>query len=119
MDIKKDILIRTYMVYLVIIVFGVAIAGKAIYTQQVQGKYWRSMADTAHNRAETIIAERGSIYAEDGSVLSTSIPEFDIYIDFGAEGLREKNGKLFKENIAFYTIVGYSKFLFVCFFIFI
>ncbi|MEO7312419.1 MAG: penicillin-binding protein [Chitinophagaceae bacterium] len=99
MDIKKDILIRTYLVYLVIICFGVAIAGKAVYTQQAQGKYWRSMADTAHNRTETIIAERGSIYADDGSVLSTSIPEFDIFVDFGADGLREKNGKLFKDNI--------------------
>jgi cell division protein FtsI (penicillin-binding protein 3) len=99
MDIKKDILIRTYIVYLVIICFGVAIAGKAIFTQQVQGKYWRSLADTAHNRAETIIAERGSIYAEDGSVLSTAIPEIDVYIDFGAEGLREKNGLLFNEHI--------------------
>jgi len=99
MDIKKDILVRTYLVYLVIICFGVAIAGKAIYTQQAQGNYWRSMADTAHNRTEILTAERGSIYAEDGSVLSTSIPEFDIYIDFGADGLRTKNGKLFKENI--------------------
>lgn len=99
MNIKKDILIRTYLVYLVIICFGVAIAGKTIYTQQVQGKYWRAMADTAHNRTENIIAERGSIYAEDGSVLSTSIPEFDIYVDFGADGLRDKSGKLFKENI--------------------
>ncbi|MES2775314.1 MAG: penicillin-binding protein [Bacteroidota bacterium] len=99
MDIKKDILIRTYLVYLVIICFGVAIAGKAIYTQQAQGKYWRSMADTAHNRTEIITAERGSIYAEDGSVLSTSIPEFDIFVDFGADGLREKNGKLFKDNV--------------------
>ena len=99
MDIKKDILIRTYLVYLVIICFGVAIAAKAIYTQQAQGKYWRSLADNDHNRTETIIAERGSIYAEDGSVLSTSIPEFDIYVDFGTEGLTEKNGKLFKENL--------------------
>ena len=99
MDIKKDILIRTYFVYLFIIFFGVAIAAKAIYTQQAQGKYWRAMADTAHNRTETIIAERGSIYAEDGSVLSTSIPEFDIFVDFAAEGLREKNGKLFKDNL--------------------
>ncbi len=99
MDIKKDILIRTYLVYVVIICFGVAIAGKAIYTQQVKGKYWRSIADTTHNRTEKIIAERGSIYAEDGSVLSTSIPEYDIYIDFGTETLTEKNGKLFKDNI--------------------
>ena len=46
-----------------------------------------------------INAERGSIYSEDGNMLSTSIPVFDIYIDFGADGLREKNGKRFYENI--------------------
>lgn len=44
-------------------------------------------------------AERGSIYSEDGNMLSTSIPVFDIYIDFGAEGLREKQGKRFYNNI--------------------
>jgi len=44
-------------------------------------------------------AERGSIYSEDGNILSTSIPVFDIYIDFGADGLREKNGKRFYDNL--------------------
>jgi cell division protein FtsI (penicillin-binding protein 3) len=99
LDVKKDILIRTYLVYLLIIGLGIAIAGKAIYIQQVQGQYWCSMADSAHTRMEQLDAERGSIYAEDGSVLSTSIPEFDIYVDFGAEGLVDKGGRLFRENV--------------------
>ncbi len=99
MDIKKDILTRTYLVYLIIIGLGIAIAGKAIYIQQVQGDYWCSMADSTHTRMEQLDAERGSIYAEDGSVLSTSVPEFDIYVDFAADGLVDKNGKNFRENI--------------------
>jgi cell division protein FtsI (penicillin-binding protein 3) len=32
-------------------------------------------------------------------MLSTSIPYFDIYIDFGADGLREKDGQRFKNNV--------------------
>jgi len=44
-------------------------------------------------------AERGTIYSEDGNMLSTSIPIFDVYVDFGADGLREKNGKRFKDNV--------------------
>jgi cell division protein FtsI (penicillin-binding protein 3) len=32
-------------------------------------------------------------------MLSTSVPYFNIYIDFDADGLREKNGKRFKENL--------------------
>lgn len=44
-------------------------------------------------------AERGSIYSEDGNMLSTSIPVFDVHIDFGAEGLRENNGKRFYNSL--------------------
>jgi cell division protein FtsI (penicillin-binding protein 3) len=32
-------------------------------------------------------------------MLSTSIPVFDIYVDFGADGLREKDGKRFYKNL--------------------
>jgi cell division protein FtsI (penicillin-binding protein 3) len=57
------------------------------------------MGDSLHLKYMPINAERGSIYSEDGNILSTSVPIFDIYIDFGAEGLREKEGKRFKDNI--------------------
>jgi cell division protein FtsI (penicillin-binding protein 3) len=54
-------------------------------------------------------AERGTIYSEDGQMLSTSIPFFNIYMDFGAEGLRDKSGKRFKENLDSFSI-GLAKF---------
>lgn len=80
-------------------IVGSCILGKAVYIQQVQGAYWRSMSDSLHQRIVSLDAERGTIYSEDGSMLSTSIPQFDIYIDFMADGLRDKNGKRFKENV--------------------
>lgn len=99
MDLKKDILVRTYMVFIIMVVFCLVILGKAIYIQAVEGKYWISMADSAHIRYEEIEAERGTIYSEDGQMLSTSVPEFDIYIDYQADGLRDRDGLLFKQNI--------------------
>jgi cell division protein FtsI (penicillin-binding protein 3) len=75
------------------------ILGRAFYIQRFQGNYWRSMSDSLHQRIEPLDAERGTIYSEDGQMLSTSIPTFDIYMDMEADGLREKNGKRFKENI--------------------
>ena len=75
------------------------VLGRAIYIQQVQGSYWRSKSDSLHTKIVNIEAERGTIYSEDGSMLSTSVPYFDIYIDFAADGLREKNGKRFRENV--------------------
>ena len=57
------------------------------------------MSNTEHLKYMDINAERGTIYSEDGNMLSTSIPVFDVYVDFGADGLREKNGKRFYDNL--------------------
>jgi cell division protein FtsI (penicillin-binding protein 3) len=99
LDVKKDILWRVYLIFLGIVVFSVAIIGKAVYIQQAEGKYWRSMSDSLHLEYRELDAERGTIFSEDGAMLSTSIPYFDIRIDFGAEGLRDKSGKRFRENL--------------------
>ncbi len=98
MDIKKDILWRVYLCFLGIILLGAVVLGRAFYIQQVEGAYWKSMGDSLHLKYVPLVAERGTIFSEDGNMLSTSIPIFDVYIDFGADGLREKNGKRFREN---------------------
>lgn len=77
----------------------VFILGKAFYLQGVQGNYWRQMSDSMHQKIVELDADRGTIYSEDGQMLSTSLPQFDIYMDMQADGLREKNGRIFKENI--------------------
>lgn len=92
------------MSFLGIVVLSLLVLGKAFYIQRFQGNYWRSMSDSLHQKIEEIDAERGTIYSEDGQMLSTSLPTFDIYIDFMAEGLREKKGKRFKENVDSFSI---------------
>ncbi|MEO7461428.1 MAG: penicillin-binding protein [Ferruginibacter sp.] len=75
------------------------VLGRAIYIQQAEGSYWIGMGDSLHLKYFPIEAERGSIYSEDGNMLSTSLPVFDVFIDFGADGLREKGGRRFRENV--------------------
>ncbi len=99
MDVKRDILWRVYLSYLLVVAVCLAILGKAFYIQQVQGSYWRGLSDSLHQRIAEIPAARGTIYSEDGQMLSTNVPQFDIYVDFRVEPLHEKNGKLFRENI--------------------
>jgi len=99
MEIKTDISWRVYLCFIGIAILGIMVLGRAMYIQQVQGSYWKGVGDSLQLKEQDIEAERGSIYSEDGNMLSTSIPVFDIYIDFAAEGLREKQGKRFKENI--------------------
>ena len=99
MELRKDILWRVYLCFLGIVVLCLVVLGKTIYISQVEGSFWRAKADSIHQKYVDLSAERGTIYSEQGDMLSTSIPFFNIYIDFAADGLREKNGKRFKENI--------------------
>ena len=99
MDVKRDILWRVYLSYILIIVVCIAIMGKAFYIQQVQGSYWRGLSDSLHQRIISIPAERGTIYSEDGQMLSTNMPKFDMLIDFRVETLHENKGKVFREKI--------------------
>jgi cell division protein FtsI (penicillin-binding protein 3) len=99
MDIKKDILWRVYLCFLGMILLGVVVLGRAFYIQHAEGRYWTAMGKELHLKYQTIDAERGTIYSEDGNMLSTSVPIFDVFVDFGAEGLREKDGRRFKDNL--------------------
>ena len=99
LEIKKDILWRVYLSFIVMILLGVVVLGRAFYIQQFEGKFWSRMGDSLHLKYMPLDAQRGTIYSEDGNMLSSSIPIFDVYVDFGADGLREKNGKRFKDNV--------------------
>ena len=99
MDVKKDILWRVYLSFLGIVILGLIVIGKAFYIQQVQGDFWTKMDNNLHLKYLPVEAERGTIYSEDGNMLSTSVPVFDVYVDFAAEGLREKDGSRFRDNI--------------------
>jgi len=99
MDIKKDILWRVYLCFLGMILLGIIVFGRAFYVQRIEGGYWKAMGQNLHLKYLPTEAKRGTIYSEDGNMLSTSVPIFDVFVDFGAEGLREKNGKRFKDNV--------------------
>jgi cell division protein FtsI (penicillin-binding protein 3) len=82
MNVKKDIRFRVYITFTCICLFGCAIIIKAALIQVKEGPKLRAMAKEMHTRFDTLLAERGNIYTEDGVMLSSSIPEFDVHIDF-------------------------------------
>src|SRR5258708_5672796 len=99
MEVKRDILWRVYLCFLGIVALSLVVLGKVFYIQHAQGAYWRGLSDSLHQKFIELDAERGTIYSEDSSMLSTSIPYFNVYIDFGADGPREKNGRPFTDNL--------------------
>ncbi len=111
MEVKKDILWRVYLCFIGIVVLSVMILGKAVVIQKLQGEHWRSMSDSMHQKIVEINADRGTIFSEDGQMLSTSLPQFDIYMDFKADGLRDKGGKVYNTYIDSFAIAmaGYFK----------
>jgi len=85
MDEKKHIMQRLYLVYFTMVVLGLAILVKVIYIQTVEGDKWREMAKASTMRYENIDAIRGDICAEDGRLLATSVPIYEIRMDLSKE----------------------------------
>lgn len=93
---KQDILTRGYLVFAVFILFGLLIIGRVAWLQTVQGEYWSKKADSLTLSYRNIQPMRGNIYAADGSLLATSLPRYDVHVDFMASGL---TGQLFSEQV--------------------
>lgn len=84
MNTSKDIRFRVYITFLAMCLFGVMIVYKGGIIYFKEGKELKSLADSLHTKIEVIQPERGNIYSEDGSLLSSSIPEFNLRIDMKA-----------------------------------
>lgn len=82
MNIKKDIRFRVYIAFTCMCLLGAAILGKAIYMQVKEGPRLRAMAKNMHTRNTILPAERGNIYTEGNDLLCSTIPLFDVHIDF-------------------------------------
>ncbi|MFM9944111.1 MAG: penicillin-binding protein [Bacteroidia bacterium] len=63
----------------------VVFAGLVIYSifniQMVDGAKWRSLSDSLTLKYKVIQAVRGNIYSDDGTLLATSIPRYEIRMD--------------------------------------
>ncbi len=82
MDNKKgDILWRIYLVYFLTVSFGLVILLKVLYVQFGEGEKWRDKARTSTMRYASIDAVRGDILADDGRLLATSVPIYEIRMD--------------------------------------
>jgi cell division protein FtsI (penicillin-binding protein 3) len=87
---------RTNIVYLAMVLFALAIAVKLFTIQLVEGDKWRAKAETVSTTYRTVQPDRGHIYSEDGRLLATSVPEYDVRMDMVTDALTDE---LFRSNI--------------------
>ena len=81
MDPKIDMLWRTYLVYFLILVFGIAIITQIILVQTKESKQYIELAKQKEYRVDTLKANRGNIYAANGDLIATTIPIYHTYFD--------------------------------------
>jgi cell division protein FtsI (penicillin-binding protein 3) len=77
----KNISYRIYLVAFVIFMMAIAIAIKLTNIQWVEGDYYRKLAKDRTVKNFVIPANKGNIYSADGSLLATSIPNYEIRFD--------------------------------------
>ncbi len=95
MENKKDILSRTYLMYIFMCVFAFAILYRICVIQFVQGDEWRNKAETYTTKVFEIEAVRGNIFDANGALLATSLPYYEVGIDICAPSI---DTKLFKKD---------------------
>ena len=98
----KHISYRIYLVAFAIFLMAIAIAVKLTNIQWVEGDYYRKLAKERTVRNFVIPANKGNVYSADGSLLATSIPNYEIRFDAvtpKAEAF-EKNVKPLSDSLA-------------------
>jgi cell division protein FtsI (penicillin-binding protein 3) len=104
----KQISYRIYLVAFGIFFMAMAITVKLTNIQWVEGDYYRKLAKERTVRTFVIPANKGNIYSADGSLLATSIPNYEIRFDALAPKAEsfEKNIKSLADSLT--TVLGKS-----------
>lgn len=94
MNIKRSILFRVRIAFLLVALFAGAIFYRISYIQFVEGDQWREMSDNINLQYRAVKATRGNIYSADGSLLATSLPFYRVVLDPSIV-----NGEAYKSGI--------------------
>ncbi len=109
MNIKSNILFRIYLIGGLCSLFGVAVLGKVYHIQTYKQGYWKSLADSLTTNYFDVKAERGNIYSADDKLLATSVPYFELHIDFASKAMTNEIFKKNVDSLAFYMWKNFNK----------
>ena len=98
---KKNILARTYLSYIVLCAFALAIFYRICVIQFAEGDFWRQRAESSTIKLMEMEALRGNIFDANGALLATSLPYYEIAVDINAPGITDKIYKANRDSLAF------------------
>ncbi len=112
-SIKKSILARVRVLYVVFALVAIAIFGMILVTQYgPNGTPLRNRSDLKCYKMIEMPASRGTIYSHDGRILATDSPSYDISLDFTVLDLTDEEFAALSAALAdslSRTIPGYSR----------
>lgn len=97
MNIRKSILVRVYLAFGLMVLGAFAVFAKMLHLQYVDGGEWRAIADSLTIQERVVEAARGNIYSNDGSLLATSVPEYEVRFD--AMSIPEEYNDVFNSKV--------------------
>ncbi len=78
---RKQILFRARLIFLSVLAFAIYIAISIFRLQNGYVEGFEINQKAQNTKIETVDGIRGNIYADDGSLLATSVPTYDLYWD--------------------------------------
>jgi cell division protein FtsI (penicillin-binding protein 3) len=90
LNVKNEVLVRVYLVAAMILLAAFVIFGRLYQISVVDAEIWRAKSDSLYVKWVDVHADRGNILADDGSLLATSLPFFDVHWDAKTEGLNDE-----------------------------
>ncbi|WP_423126456.1 penicillin-binding protein [Gaoshiqia sp. Z1-71] len=84
MEIRKDITFRFGIIYFLAVLVGVIIVVKTFMIQTVETGKWKQISKDLKSNTAQISAKRGNVCADDGSILATSVPYYELRLDLAA-----------------------------------
>ncbi len=88
MSLKRDILIRASLVYILMLVVALLIFAKTMHLQFFEKDKW-AQEENSTVRHKVIEPNRGNIYSVDGRLLAVSVPFYEIRMDFKSESFSD------------------------------
>ena len=72
---------RSYLVIFSLFIFSIVLIGKLIHLQFFQGEKYRDLASKRTLKNDILQPSRGNIYADDGSIMATSVARYEVRWD--------------------------------------
>jgi len=110
LDSKNETLGRVYLIYVVMLLFGIAVVGRIIYIQVAEREELLEYAEKFSTRIIETEGVRGNIFSKNNTIIATTIPVYDVHFDpvSIADSVYKKNIKGLADSLSV-MLKKYSK----------